>query len=211
MTVHDWERWELRISWKVFGLIRRSWWMNNLWNTAWWLCIGPKIVMDPSMFKKWVDGTSSNFVNTKCWKTNWSDWTVVVGENSKQRLFLCKTTFEETVWEFRSTHEEVDVIVWKSSCDEAMLHATLFLFIVCSFMNMLEEKQGGDNSRWDEFSKESNTNFEQEFVCLWNIQKMESESNDKCVFFTKVSRRTIEQSTQFCTANLTSTRRTIVN
>ena len=49
-------------------------------------------------------------------------------------------------------------------------------------MNMLEEKQGGDNSRWDEFSKESNTNFEQEFVCLWNIQKMESESNDKCVF-----------------------------
>ena len=44
---------------------------------------------------------------------------MIVDQDSKQRSIPC-----DTLCELRSAHEEIDVTSRRSSCDEAMLHAT---------------------------------------------------------------------------------------
>ena len=49
---------------------------------------------------------------------------MVVDRNSEQRSILCDTVLVTTLCEFTSAHEEIDVNSVRSSCDDAMLHAT---------------------------------------------------------------------------------------
>ena len=50
--------------------------------------------------------------------------TVVVDWNSKQRSIICDTVLGTTLCEFGSAREEIDVTLSRSSCDDAMQHAT---------------------------------------------------------------------------------------
>ena len=81
--------------------------------------IDPKVVMDLSPFNS-LQPIKQKFLEEFIDENE--PW-LLIGIPSRDP-FLVTHYLETTLCEFRSAHEEIDVTSWRSSYDDAMLHAT---------------------------------------------------------------------------------------
>ena len=92
--------------------------------------VDPKVVMDLSKFQiaGWIMFQPSNVKLLQEFIDETVTW-LLIGI-PKRGPFFCDTTLGETLCEFGSTHEEIDVHSWRSSCDDAMIEATAFCWLL---------------------------------------------------------------------------------
>ena len=108
---------------EVVSWSRTMWWIENSWTISCWVLKLIRIVMDLSISIGGWNSVQPKNQNLLQW-IYWWEWAVVVDRNSRQRSILCDKVLGTTLCEFRSAREETDVTSWRSSCDDAMPHAT---------------------------------------------------------------------------------------